>query len=65
MEGRELEDVLTTALRTLPETKGDRSELASLLVEQGVMSQRQASDFTGIARDTIRKHGTALESENE
>jgi SpoVK/Ycf46/Vps4 family AAA+-type ATPase len=65
LEGRKLEDVLTTALRALPESKADRIELASLLIEQGVMSQRQASDLTGIARDTIRKHGTTLESENE
>lgn len=65
LEGRKLEDVLTAALRVLPESKANRIELASLLVEQGVMSQRQASDLTGIARDTIRKHGTASEGEHE
>lgn len=59
LDGHKLEDVLTSALRTVPETKADRIELASLLVDDGIMSQRQASELTGIARDTIRKRGGA------
>ncbi|KQN19271.1 AAA family ATPase [Sphingomonas sp. Leaf33] len=65
LEGRKLEDVLTTALRTIPESKAERIELASLLVDEGIMSQRQASELTGIARDTIRKRGGGPDSESE
>lgn len=64
LEGRKLEDVLTIALRAIPEGKGDRIELASLLIEEGIMSQRQASDLTGIARDTIRKYSIVAKTEN-
>lgn len=63
LDGRDLEEVLTAAVRSIPDGKADRIELASLLVEEGIMSQRQASELTGIARDTIRKHGSCVEGE--
>lgn len=64
LEGRKLEDVLTSALRSLPGSKTDRIELASLLVDEGIMSQRRASHLTGVARDTIRKRGGDSDSES-
>jgi len=63
LEGRSLEDALIHLLRSMPDGKAERIELASLLVEEGIMSQRQASDITGIARDTIRRHGSTSNSE--
>jgi SpoVK/Ycf46/Vps4 family AAA+-type ATPase len=61
LDGRKLDEVLTAALRSIPDSKAERIELASLLVEEGIMSQRQASDLTGVARDTIRKRGITPE----
>lgn len=60
---RPLEEVLTGTLRDHPQRKSDRIELASLLVEGGIMSQRQASELTGIARDTIRKRSVPADGE--
>ena len=37
-------------------THDQRVELACLLNESGIVSQRRAHEMTGIARDTIRKH---------
>lgn len=37
-------------------TREERVELACLLEETGIVSQRRAHEITGIARDTIRKH---------
>ena len=37
-------------------SKEQRKELALVLSETGVLSQRQATELTGVARDTIRKH---------
>ena len=36
--------------------KSVRIELAAALVDQGLFSQRQVHDLTGVARDTIRRH---------
>ncbi|MDE0029506.1 MAG: ATP-binding protein [Deltaproteobacteria bacterium] len=37
-------------------SKSTRIDLAVMVVEQGLLSQRKASDLTSVARDTIRSH---------
>jgi SpoVK/Ycf46/Vps4 family AAA+-type ATPase len=37
-------------------TRDERRQLAILLDETGLVSQRQAHEITGVSRDTIRKH---------
>jgi predicted transcriptional regulator len=43
------------AERTQALKRGDRAALALALMEAG-LSQREAHDWTGVSRDTIRKH---------
>ncbi len=57
VHGRPIEESLGTMLRNESLSKVDRIELASTLVEGGIMSQRQAHEATGVARDTIRSRG--------
>ncbi|WP_419489309.1 AAA family ATPase [Chryseobacterium bernardetii] len=52
----ELKKILLTE-NTLPHSQ--KVELACELVENKILSQRQASELTGISRDTIRKNLTA------
>lgn len=49
-----LERVLQNVVTSLP--RAQRQELAVSLAEEGLVSQRQASEITGVSRDTIRKH---------
>ncbi len=49
-----LEFVVRDAAGNLTQTR--RQQLAVALCSQGLASQRQASELTGISRDTIRKH---------
>lgn len=49
-----LERVLVNMVASL--SRARRQELAVSLTEQGLLSQRQASEVTGVSRDTIRKH---------
>lgn len=37
-------------------SRDERIELAVLLYDKGILSQRQATEMTGVARETIRKH---------
>jgi hypothetical protein len=50
-----LERVLHNVVKSLP--RPQRQELAVSLAKEGLVSQRQASEITGVSRDTIRKHG--------
>jgi SpoVK/Ycf46/Vps4 family AAA+-type ATPase len=54
-----LERVLHNVVKSLPRTQ--RQELAVSLAEEGLVSQRQASEITGVSRDTIRKHAHPVE----
>lgn len=49
-----LEDFLTSRISGLPVTK--RIDIAVNLVKKRGMSQRRANQFTGVSRDTLRKH---------
>lgn len=52
--GVALERVLAGVVKSLPRTQ--RQQLAVSLVEEGLLSQRQASEITQVSRDTIRKY---------
>ncbi len=54
---RALERVLRDTVRSLDRKR--RQEIAVSLVEEGVVSQRQANVITGVSRDTIRKYATS------
>ena len=54
---RALERVLRETVRSLHRKR--RQEIAVSLVEEGVVSQRQANVITGVSRDTIRKYATS------
>lgn len=54
-----LERVLQDVVKSLP--RAQRQQLAVSLVEEGLVSQRQASEITGVSRDTIRKHAQPAE----
>lgn len=49
-----LEQVVHTIVRSLP--RSQRQDLAVSLARERLVSQRQASEITGVSRDTIRKH---------
>ncbi len=49
-----LKRVLHSLVNSLP--RPQRQQLALSLAEEGLVSQRQASEITGVSRDTIRKH---------
>ena len=66
LEGQPLDAALATLLRSIPESKTDRITLATLLVDEGLMSQRRARELTGVARDTIRnRRGQTTEIDDE
>jgi len=48
-----LHDYIKTSIENLP--RASRAELAHLLVNSKIVSQRQAYDLTGVSRDTLRK----------
>lgn len=54
---------LAAALDVVSLPKAQRIELAQRLVSTKVVSQRQASEITGVARDTIRSHNRDAEGE--
>lgn len=54
LDGASLDDALAGMLRSIPESKADRIELATVLVDERLMSQRRACELTGVARDTVR-----------
>ena len=58
LEGLEVEAGLERVLGNMVASlsRARRKELAVSLTEQGLLSQRQASEVTGVSRDTIRKH---------
>lgn len=58
LEGTELSHSLSRLLQSLPTSKAERISLARSLVEQRILSQRQATQLTKVARDTIRKRET-------
>lgn len=54
---RPLGDVIPSLIQQNDSLKKDeRLQLAILLQETGLVSQRQAHEITGVSRDTIRKH---------
>lgn len=64
--GNSLEDALGAMLRSAPASRANRIELAALLVNQGLMSQRGARELTGVARDTIRaRRGRTVRTNGE
>ena len=58
LEGVEIEGGIERVLAHLVASlnRSRRQELAVALTEEGLLSQRQASEVTGVSRDTIRKH---------
>ena len=62
LEGLEIEGGIERVLEHLVASlsRPRRQELAVALTEQGLLSQRQASEITGISRDTIRKHAQPI-----
>ena len=62
LENRPFVKELATFLSGGILSKSTRIELAVLLVEQGLFSQREAHALTGVARDTIRRRATRTES---
>jgi SpoVK/Ycf46/Vps4 family AAA+-type ATPase len=54
LEGTDLGDALAGMLRSIPESKAERIELATVLSDEKLMSQRRACELTGVARDTVR-----------
>jgi SpoVK/Ycf46/Vps4 family AAA+-type ATPase len=55
LSGRKLDDQLTEFLDVSELTKAEKIELASALTSNNIVSQRKATEITGIARGTIRK----------
>jgi SpoVK/Ycf46/Vps4 family AAA+-type ATPase len=51
---RQLTELVRSSMERLP--KNLRTETAQLLIKSNTLSQRQAHELTGIARDTLRKH---------
>ena len=62
LEGVEIEGGIERVLEQLVASlsRPRRQELAVALTEQGLLSQRQASEVTGVSRDTIRKHAQPM-----
>ena len=53
---KSLDEQFFTFVSNVALSKSTRINLASSIVEQGLLSQRKACDLTGVARDTIRSH---------
>lgn len=61
----DIDHALTDLVQAVAEklNRSERQELALVLVQEAGLSQRQASDMTGVSRDTIRKRErTAVEA---
>lgn len=56
-----LEDCLAAFVSNEAFPKSKRIDLATVIVEQGLLSQRKAHELTGVARDTIRSRAAARE----
>ncbi|WP_367872979.1 AAA family ATPase [Luteolibacter sp. Populi] len=54
IDGGTLEEHLPQLVRPERHSKQDMIELATMLVDSGLVSQRKATELTGIARETIR-----------
>jgi SpoVK/Ycf46/Vps4 family AAA+-type ATPase len=54
LNGRKVEDHLSSLLKVDGRSKGERIDLAVRLVGSGLVSQRRAHELTGVARETIR-----------
>lgn len=54
VSGTPLRERLATLIRPDALSKSDRIDLATTLVEAGIVSQRSAHQLTGVSRDTIR-----------
>lgn len=54
VSGLKLEDTLASLIRSESLSKEERIDIATSLVEHGVLSQRAAQELTGVSRDTIR-----------
>ncbi|MEQ1756026.1 MAG: ATP-binding protein [Micropepsaceae bacterium] len=54
-----LEDELVGLLANKSLTKKKRIQLATSIVQQGLLSQRKARELTGVARDTIRSRAAS------
>jgi SpoVK/Ycf46/Vps4 family AAA+-type ATPase len=55
LNGKKLDEHLSSLLTVNGNTKHDRIELAVQLVRTGLVSGRRAHELTGVARDTIRE----------
>lgn len=57
LEGAQVEEVLERTLHDIVKSlsRAQLKQLAVSLVEEGLVSQRQACAYTGVSRDTIRK----------
>ena len=53
---KSLDEQFLTFVSNVALSKSTRINLASSIVEQGLLSQRKARELTGVARDTIRSH---------
>lgn len=56
LNGKNLDEHLSSLLTIDNRPKQDRIDLAVQLVQAGLASQRRAHELTGVARDTIREH---------
>lgn len=67
LEGTKIESGIESVLEHLVASlsRQRRQALAVALAEQGLLSQRQASEVTGISRDTIRKHAHPVGEEGD
>ena len=58
LENKPLDEQFAAFVSNVTLPKSTRIDLAVATVEQGLLSQRKAHDLTGVARDTIRSHGS-------
>lgn len=67
LEGIKIEGGIESVLEHLVSSlsRQRRQVLAVALTEEGLLSQRQASEVTGISRDTIRKHAHPVGEEGD
>lgn len=54
LNGKSLDEHLSSLIKTDQLSKQDKIKLAASLVDSGLVSQRRAHELTGVARDTIR-----------
>ena len=64
INGGQVDEHMVGLFRGQRLSKSERIDLAKILVESGIASQRTAHDLTGVSRDTIRKRVTAGKKSN-